>query len=118
MQTLPSPSLVRPVERAVFEDIDAQAASLRDWNQRYEQLSAGRFRGELRQLAFDGVGLFIEDLHQSVHQTGCVREDALAFGVPIFLTGTCASVGKREQAMNCMCFPGVRALSFTRPSAM
>jgi AraC family ethanolamine operon transcriptional activator len=115
MQTLPSPSLVRPVKRAVFEDIDAQAASLRDWNQRYEQLSAGRFRGELRQLAFDGVGLFIEDLHQSVHQTGCVRADALAFGVPIFFDGDVRFSGQKGTGNELHVFSGREGFEFQSP---
>ena len=115
MQTLPSPSLVRPVKRAVFEDIDAQAASLRDWNQRYEQLSAGRFRGELRQLAFEGVGLFIEDLHQSVHQTGCVRADALAFGVPIFFDGDVRFSGQKGTGNELHVFSGREGFEFHSP---
>ena len=115
MQTLPSPPLVRPMERAVFEDIDAQAASLRDWNQHYEQLSAGRFRGELRQLALDGVGLFIEDLHQSVHQTGCVRADALAFGVPIFFDGDVRFSGQKGTGNELHVFSGREGFEFHSP---
>ena len=72
---------------ARFGDIDEQAAALQGWNQRYLQLSRGRFDGTVQRLQLDGVGLFIEDLHQSVHQTGWVRDDVFAIGVPLALEG-------------------------------
>jgi len=115
MQSTPSPQLVQPQGRTVFEDIDEQAASLQGWNQRYEQLSTGRFSGEVRQLALDGVGLFIEDLHQSVHQTGCVRDDVLAFGVPVFFDGDVRFSGQKGTGNELHVFSGKDGFEFHSP---
>jgi AraC family ethanolamine operon transcriptional activator len=99
----------------VFEDIDAQAASLRRWNQRYEQLSCGRFSGEVCQLELDGVGLFIEDLHQSVHQTGCLEDDVLAFGVPLLSDSEVRFSGQRGTGGELHVFSGREGFEFHSP---
>ena len=62
---------------AAFADIDEQAAALQGWNQEYLQLSPGVFSGVVQRLQLDGVGLFVEDLQQVVHQTGHVRPDVV-----------------------------------------
>ena len=115
MQVSASPQMVQLQGRTVYEDIDEQAASLQGWNQRYEQLSTGRFSGEVRQLALEGVGLFIEDLHQSVHQIGCVREDVLAFGVPVFFDGDVRFSGQKGTGNELHVFSGSEGFEFHSP---
>jgi AraC family ethanolamine operon transcriptional activator len=66
-------------------------------------------------LAFDGVGLFIEDLHQSVHQTGCVRADALAIGVPIFFDGDVRFSGQKGTGHELHVFSGREGFEFHSP---
>jgi len=58
------------LSRASFADADEQAAALQGWNQSYLQLSRGAFGGEVRQLEFAGLRLFVESLRESVYQTG------------------------------------------------
>jgi AraC family ethanolamine operon transcriptional activator len=99
----------------VFQDIDEQAASLQGWNQRYEQLSAGRFSGEIRHLALDGIRLFIEDLQQSIHQTGCVNSDVLAFGVPILFDGEVRFSGQQGNGHDLHVFSGSSGFEFHSP---
>ena len=99
----------------MFHDIDEQAASLQGWNQRYEQLSSGRFSGEVRQLSLDGVGVFIEDLHQSVHQTGCVKDDVVAFGVPVFFDGDVRFSGQKGTGNEMHVFSGRDGFEFHSP---
>lgn len=99
----------------MFNDIDEQAASLQGWNQRYEQLSAGRFSGEVRDLELDGMRLFIEDLNQSVHQTGYVDDDLLAFGVPILLAGEFRFSGQKGTGQDLHVFSGSSGFEFHSP---
>lgn len=115
MLTVPTLPVVHAFSRTVFEDIDEQAASLQRWNQRYEQLSAGRFSGEVCQLALDGVALFIEDLHQSVHQTGCVNDDVLAFGVPLLFDSEVRFSGQRGTGSDLHVFSGREGFEFHSP---
>lgn len=51
-------------------DAGEQAASVSDWDQRYEQLSAGRFEGEVDELRVGPVQVFAERANQVVLQAG------------------------------------------------
>ena len=53
-------------------DAGEQAASLHDWDQRYEQLSAGRFEGVVDELRVGPVQVFAERANQTVMQAGRV----------------------------------------------
>jgi AraC family ethanolamine operon transcriptional activator len=57
----------------VSSDIDEQAASLRQWDQVYEQLTPGPVAGSLREVSFRGVQIFRETTNQSVHEAGSAR---------------------------------------------
>lgn len=108
-------SPVIPMAYATFADIDEQAAALTGWNQRYLQLSAGRFRGEVRRLRLDGVGLFVEDLQQSVHQTGFVEGDVVALGVPLVLHGDARFCGQASAEDLLHVFSGDDGFEFRSP---
>jgi AraC family ethanolamine operon transcriptional activator len=99
----------------VFDDIDAQAESLQGWNQRYQQLSSGQFKGAVKRVHFDGVALFIEDLHQAVHQTGRVQHNVAAFGVPLALEGTSQFCGQSGDIGKLHIFSGRDGFEFHSP---
>jgi len=101
--------------RHLFTDIDEQAAALTGWNQRYQQLSAGVFRGAVQRLQLDGVGLFVEDLHQAVHQTGQVRPQVVALGVPAQLHGDSLFCGQPGDAAALYVFSGRDGFEFRSP---
>ena len=98
-----------------YGDIDEQAAALTGWHQRYLQLSRGRFDGTVQRLQLDGVGLFIEDLHQSVHQTGWVRPDVFAIGVPLAVEGDARFCGLAASADTLHVFSGRSGFEFRSP---
>ena len=100
---------------AHYGDIDEQAAALTGWHQRYLQLSRGRFDGTVQRLQLDGVGLFIEDLHQSVHQTGWVRPDVFAIGVPLALEGDAQFCGRPANGDTLHVFSGRDGFEFRSP---
>jgi AraC family ethanolamine operon transcriptional activator len=62
-------------------DADEQAASLHDWNQRYEQLSAGRFDGVVDELRVGPAQVFAESANQAVLQVGHVGADRLSIAL-------------------------------------
>lgn len=100
---------------ASFSDIDEQADALRGWNQRYLQLSAGRFRGAVRRLQLPGIGLFVEDLEQAVHQTGHVGPQVVALGVPLLLEGASRFCGQAGDASALHVFSGDSGFEFRSP---
>lgn len=68
-------------------DFDEQATLLQGWNQRYAQLSPGRFRGAILELLFDDIHLFMESTSHALYQSGKLGEDAIAVGIPLRATG-------------------------------
>jgi AraC family ethanolamine operon transcriptional activator len=80
---MPSPPLIARDETA---DVEEQATLLRGWNQQYQQISPGPFRGELEQIHLDGVRLFRESTTQRVHQAGAHRAGELTMVLPLRLS--------------------------------
>jgi AraC family transcriptional regulator, ethanolamine operon transcriptional activator len=60
---------------------------LQGWGLRYEQLSRGRFEGNLREAWIDGIHLYQEALAQVVFQTGMARAGCVCLGVFAHLSG-------------------------------
>jgi AraC family ethanolamine operon transcriptional activator len=61
-------------------DASQHAASLYDWNQRYEQLSAGRFSGNFERLQLGGIHVFKEASNRTLVQSGHVCTGMVAVG--------------------------------------
>jgi AraC family ethanolamine operon transcriptional activator len=101
--------------RVTSSDIDEQAASLREWNQIYEQMSPGRFVGSLDQACFRGVQVFRETTSQAVHQSGSPRAGSRAIGVPIRIAGAAMFRGQAADADALVTLGGRDELDFYTP---
>ncbi|RZL87252.1 MAG: helix-turn-helix domain-containing protein [Variovorax sp.] len=64
--------------RTLTRDAGEHAASLSAWEQRYEQISAGRFEGELEEFRIGPVQIFREQANRTVLQGGLPRVDTVA----------------------------------------
>jgi AraC family transcriptional regulator, ethanolamine operon transcriptional activator len=64
-------------------DVDLHAASQLDWQQEYQQLSAGRFEGVIRHIQLPGVRLVCEESNQSLRQRGNLGREAYGFAMPL-----------------------------------
>lgn len=95
-----------------FDDAQEQASALTGWNQDYLQLTAGTFRGELAQLQGTGIKLFIEQVQQSVFQTGVLPKNVLAFGVPLDSVGQGMFCGQVCGAQDFHVFSGSSGFEF------
>lgn len=72
-----------PAIRTVFtRSADELARNLTDWEQCYDQMTAGSFRGALTELRLPRMQVFREEISQSVRQTCRVWPGALWFGFP------------------------------------
>ncbi|WP_411879232.1 helix-turn-helix domain-containing protein [Polaromonas sp. YR568] len=100
------------LSHASFADADEQAAALTGWNQSYLQLSRGAFGGEVRQLEFAGLRLFVESLRESVYQTGKIRYGALALGLPLQVAGPSVFCGAPSDAGALHVFSGASGFEF------
>lgn len=112
MAQIPEAAPTALLSHASFADADEQAAALRGWNQSYLQLSRGAFGGEVRQLEFAGLRLFVESLRESVYQTGQIRDGALAIGLPLRLEGPSVFCGAPSEAGALHVFSGASGFEF------
>ena len=95
-----------------FRDVEEQASALNGWNQNYLQLSAGAFQGEICQLHGTGVKLFVEQVQQSVFQTGVLPSDVLAVGIPLETSGAGMFCGKACGGNDFHVFSGASGFEF------
>ena len=65
------------------DDADEHANNLTDWQQQYDQVSAGAFRGTLLERHQGQLQLFCEATSQAVRQSCCVPEGFLWLGLPV-----------------------------------
>jgi AraC family ethanolamine operon transcriptional activator len=63
------------------QDADEHAHNLTNWEQSYDQIAPGRFRGGLVELQFSHTQVFSENISHAVRQSCCVQPDALWFGL-------------------------------------
>ena len=74
------------ISRVTSADVDEQAANLKEWDQRYEQLTPGRFVGSLHEFCCGDIQVFRETTSQSVHESGGPSRGSRAFGIPVGTT--------------------------------
>jgi AraC family ethanolamine operon transcriptional activator len=79
---LPRHELYR-VQTCIAHDADEQARNLHGWRQTYDQLTSGRFIGQLTGLHVDDMHVFRETTSETLRQTCEVQSDAYWFGVPV-----------------------------------
>lgn len=103
------------LSRLETHDADEQAENLRRWDQCYEQLSAGRFRGSLSEAWFGSLQLFREVINQSVRESGTCWQGSRTFGVPLAMEGNGAYCGRPVSADMMLTLSGGDELDFRTP---
>lgn len=91
--------MLRQVEAC---DVEAHAANLSQWDQLYDQLSPGSFRGKVTELWLPQSQVFVETANQSLRQTCAAWHDSIWFGIPASGAGL-MSWGGRELPANAIC---------------
>ncbi|HEX6137496.1 MAG TPA: helix-turn-helix domain-containing protein [Casimicrobiaceae bacterium] len=101
--------------RVTNTDVGEQAASLRRWDQIYEQLTPGPFLGTLHEVCFGGVQLFRETTSQSVHEAGGAWAGSRSLGVPLAMSGAALFRGQPVRLGAVMALSGSDDLEFYAP---
>jgi AraC family ethanolamine operon transcriptional activator len=111
-------------------DADEHADNLTGWEQRYDQLSAGAFAGELREWCLPHMQVFREHTSQALRQACRVWEDSFWFGVPVGGWGAAGAAavrgetpstrinGRRHGAHDIMVRPGGEAFELVTPATL
>jgi len=110
MESLATPSAL--VRRVATHDVDDQALLLDQWNQRYDQLSAGAFDGQLCEAALDGIRVFCESTNQALHQRGALPEGLCGIGIPLEMEAPGSFVGQACDANALYLFSGAAGFDF------
>ena len=97
-------------------DADELASKLTNWQQSYDQISSGLFRGALTELRLPQLQVFRESLSQSVRQSCRVWPDAIWFGLPDHGAVTRIN-GRQTEADWIMVQPGNVEFELVTPSA-
>lgn len=95
-------------------DIDAHAAAQGDWVLQYEQLSSGRFRGELTLVLLDGVRLTEEKTSLALRQRGRLGEHVYGFAMSVAPAGDVYFDGRKVHPDAILCGSG-REIDFVTP---
>ncbi|GAB4435589.1 MAG: helix-turn-helix domain-containing protein [Rhodocyclaceae bacterium] len=103
------------LSRMETHDADEQAERLRCWDQCYEQLSPGRFRGSLSEIWLGPMQLFREVTNQSVRETGSCWQGSRTFGIPLAMEGEAAYCGRPMSAEAVLTLCGGDELDFRSP---
>jgi len=89
METAMTPAMPADAWRHEFvsHDVDEFACAQPSWSLHYEQLSTGRFTGQLKQVQLPGLRLVLEGLNCAIWQRGQLGEGNIGLGMPIDLPG-------------------------------
>ncbi|MEK8028670.1 helix-turn-helix domain-containing protein [Pseudaquabacterium rugosum] len=99
-------------------DADEHAQALTDWQQRYDQLSAGRFHGRVTELQLPQMQVFVEHTSHAVRQSCRVWDDAFWFGLAAQPTQAAARInGRINLAQGVMTRPGGSPFELVTPDA-
>ncbi len=96
-------------------DVDEHAACLREWGQRYEQLSAGAFRGSFEEFCFGNVHLFRERINLIVHESGSPWPGSRSVGVATAVDGEGWFRGRAFDLNSIVDLQGGEELDFRTP---
>lgn len=84
-------------------DADLHAHNLTNWQQQYDQISAGKFYGSITELGFEGLQVFKEHTSQAVRQSCVIPSDSIWLGFSLDAHQSVRIDGKNVLADEVMC---------------
>ncbi len=99
-------------------DVDEQAALLRGWNQTYNQMSPGAFKGSIQETDLGAIQIFREVTSNSLHQTGALPGGTCAVGIPIGMKGSATFCGTACDGSQLHIFSGASGFEFYSPEEL
>lgn len=69
------------------QDIDEHAEQVSDWQLTYDQMSAGRFHGELTEFSLDWMQVIRDRTNQSLIKRGSAKPGTINFSIPLSCSG-------------------------------
>ncbi|WP_223473259.1 MULTISPECIES: helix-turn-helix domain-containing protein [unclassified Pseudomonas] len=101
-----------------FRDIHVHAATVQEWNQDYNQLTAGTAESSLIQLTTGRCHVFREQINQRVVQHGVAPRGKMCFAVPITVPGSIRMQGREVDESSLFFLHGGEEFMFHMPMGM
>ncbi|MBT2297438.1 helix-turn-helix domain-containing protein [Pseudomonas fluorescens] len=101
-----------------FRDIHVHAANIQEWNQDYNQLTAGLAESSLMQLTTARCHVFREQINQRVVQHGVAPRGKMCFAVPITVPGSTRMQGREVDDSSLFFLQGGEEFMFHMPMGM
>ncbi|MBV4495522.1 helix-turn-helix domain-containing protein [Pseudomonas sp. SWRI12] len=101
-----------------FHDIHVHAATVQEWSQDYNQLTAGSAESSLIQLTTPRCHVFREQINQRVVQHGVAPRGKMCFAVPITVPGTIRMQGREVDDSSLFFLHGGEEFMFHMPMGM
>ena len=101
-----------------FRDIHVHAATVQEWNQDYNQLTAGLAESSLMQLTTARCHVFREQINQRVVQHGVAPRGKMCFAVPITVPGSTRMQGREVDDSSLFFLHGGEEFMFHMPMGM
>lgn len=99
MKHAPSAAILRHTRAS---DADEHALNLSQWDQRYDQLSAGSFEGSVTELWLPQTQIFVERANRQLRQTCAAWKHSIWFGIPAAEDGK-MSMGCKRLSSGAIC---------------
>ena len=103
------------ITTATANDANEHASNLTNWQQCYDQISAGQFHGSITELAFNGLQVFHEFTSHQLHQNCNVWSDSIWLGIAAHEGSDSRINGIRVGNNDLMCRPGDREFELITP---
>jgi AraC-like DNA-binding protein len=101
-----------------FHDIHVHAATVQEWSQDYNQLTAGSAESSLIQLTTARCHVFREQINQRVVQHGVAPRGKMCFAVPITVPGSVRMQGREVDDSSLFFLHGGEEFMFHMPMGM
>lgn len=101
-----------------FHDIHVHAATVQEWSQDYNQLTAGTAESSLIQLTTARCHVFREQINQRVVQHGVAPRGKMCFAVPITVPGSIRMQGREVDDSSLFFLHGGEEFMFHMPLGM
>jgi AraC family ethanolamine operon transcriptional activator len=109
-----------PLINTISHDAHEHAHNLTDWQQHYDQISAGEFYGQVIERPFDDLQIFKEHTSRALSQSCLVWPDSIWLGIPPQAQANNSHSkinGLALNSNNIMCRPGNIEFELTTPDA-
>ena len=102
----------------LFKDVHLHAASVREWNQTYSQITPGSLHSSLTQLHCPRFQLFREQIDQRIVQHGEAPRGRMCFAIPLAIPGAARMQGREADQRSVFFLRGGEEFMFHMPTGM